>query len=90
MIRQICIQKIRKFRFLFALLFNLSVKSIEEERAKYYTEFQEELTKDMPYTFIAYIDAIYVAKSNISGITTDTILGHHGVGVFWNIEDWDI
>ncbi len=63
---------------------------IEEERAKYYTEFQEELTKDMPYTFIAYIDAIYVAKSNISGITTDTILGHHGVGVFWNIEDWDI
>ncbi|WP_294174845.1 ABC transporter substrate-binding protein [uncultured Clostridium sp.] len=63
---------------------------IEEERAKYYTEFQEELTKDMPYTFIAYIDAIYVAKSNISGITTDTILGHHGVGIFWNIEDWDI
>ena len=44
----------------------------------------------MPYTFIAYIDAIYVAKSNISGITTDTILGHHGVGILWNIEDWDI
>lgn len=57
---------------------------------EYYKAFQEELTKDMPYTFIAYVDAIYVAKANIQGITPDTILGHHGVGIFWNIADWTL
>lgn len=62
----------------------------EEERLKYYKEFQVEMTKDMPYTFISYIDAIYVGKSNIKGITPETILGHHGVGIFWNIVDWTI
>ncbi|SCK04021.1 Oligopeptide-binding protein AppA precursor [uncultured Clostridium sp.] len=61
-----------------------------EERLKYYKEFQEEMTKDMPYTFLAYIDAIYVATPNLKGITTDTILGHHGVGIFWNVEEWDL
>ncbi len=42
------------------------------------------MTKDMPYTFLAYIDAIYIAKSNIKGISTETILGHHGVGDWKN------
>ena len=27
---------------------------------------------------------------NVTGITPDTLLGHHGVGIFWNIADWDI
>lgn len=61
-----------------------------EEKLVYYKKFQEEMVKDMPYTFISYIDAIYVGKSNIKGITDETILGHHGVGIFWNIADWTI
>jgi len=61
-----------------------------EERLPLYQEFQMELSKDLPYTFITYIDAIYVGKAGISGITDKTILGHHGVGIFWNIYDWDI
>lgn len=61
-----------------------------EERLKYYKEFQEEMTQDMPYTFLTYIDAIYIAKRNIKGITTETILGHHGVGIFWNVEEWKL
>lgn len=60
------------------------------ERLQYYKEFQEELTEDMPYTFIAYIDAVYVGDSNISGISEETVLGHHGVGIFWNIAEWTI
>ena len=63
---------------------------IYEERLRYYKEFQEELSKDLPYTFLTYIDAIYVAKNNLEGITKDTVLGHHGVGIFWNVEDWDL
>ncbi|MEF9990723.1 MAG: ABC transporter substrate-binding protein [Romboutsia sp.] len=62
----------------------------EEEKLNYYKEFQEEMTQDMPYTYIAYINAIYVGKANISGLTPETVLGHHGVGIFWNIVDWTI
>lgn len=65
-------------------------KEEKEDRIPLYKEFQEELAKDPAYTFIAYIDAIYAGKANITGITEDTLLGHHGVGIFWNIYDWDI
>lgn len=63
---------------------------VDADRLKYYKEFQEEMTKDLPYTFLAYIDAMYVGKNNIKGITPETVLGHHGVGIFWNIADWTI
>lgn len=55
-----------------------------------YKEFQTELAKDPAYTFIAYIDAVYAGKADITGITEETVLGHHGVGIFWNIYDWDM
>lgn len=63
---------------------------VKSDRQKYYNEFQIELAKDMPYTFIIYIDAQYVGKPNINGIIKETVLGHHGAGVFWNIADWTI
>ncbi len=63
---------------------------VKSDRLKYYQEFQMELTKDMPYTFINYIDALYVAKPKLQGITPETVLGHHGVGIFWNVADWTI
>ena len=59
-------------------------------RKAYYADFQQALAADPAYAFICYIDANYVAKSNIQGIDTDTVLGHHGVGIFWNIQDWEI
>jgi peptide/nickel transport system substrate-binding protein len=62
----------------------------QNKRLTYYKEFQTEIAKDMPYSFIAYIDAIYVAKPNLKGITPETTLGHHGVGLFWNVDEWDI
>lgn len=60
----------------------------KETRKKYYDLFQEELAKDPAYAFICYIDANYVADNKIQGISQDTVLGHHGVGIFWNIQDW--
>nr|MDD6335158.1 ABC transporter substrate-binding protein [bacterium] len=60
------------------------------ERKQLYGQFQQEMTKDMPYTFIAYVDAIYVTKPGLSGIKADTVLGHHGVGIFWNVAEWTI
>ena len=62
----------------------------KETRQKYYDLFQEELAKDPAYAFICYIDANYVADKKIQGISEKTVLGHHGVGIFWNIQDWTI
>ncbi|MCL1875498.1 MAG: ABC transporter substrate-binding protein [Synergistaceae bacterium] len=63
------------------------VKSV---RIKLYKEFQEVFACNPAYTFIAYIDAIYVAKPNLKGISRGTTLGHHGVGIFWNVYEWTL
>lgn len=60
-----------------------------EVRAAAYDKFQEELAKDPAYTFICYIDANYVANSKLTGIDADTVMGHHGVGIFWNVTEWE-
>lgn len=57
-------------------------------RAEAYDRFQEALSQDPAFAFICYVDADYVAKDSIQGITTDTVLGHHGVGIFWNVAEW--
>ena len=59
-----------------------------EVRRENYNKFQEALAEDPAYAFICYVDANYVAKSSIHGISKDTIMGHHGVGIFWNVKDW--
>ncbi len=59
-------------------------------RKEAYAHFQEALAQDPPFAFICYIDANYVADASISGIDAETVMGHHGVGIFWNVEDWII
>ena len=59
-------------------------------RKEYYDLFQEELANDPAYAFICYIDANYVASSRLHGISTDTVMGHHGVGIFWNVCEWTL
>lgn len=59
-------------------------------RGEAYAKFQEALADDPAFAFICYIDANYVAKSSISGIVPDTVMGHHGVGIFWNVAEWTI
>lgn len=62
----------------------------EVERAEFYLKFQQALAEDPAYTFLVYLDANYVAKNTISGISDGKILGHHGVGLFWNVEEWEM
>lgn len=62
----------------------------DSDRQQYYSKFLKDMTQKMPYSFIAYIDADYAVKNNIKGITEETMLGHHGVGIFWNVADWKI
>lgn len=61
-----------------------------DERKEAYSAFQTELANDPAFAFICYIDANYVVKSAVKGISEKTIMGHHGVGIFWNIKDWEI
>ncbi len=61
-----------------------------EARTALYQEFQSELAADPAYTFIAYLDEFYAGQSNITGMIKDQVLGHHGVGIFWNIYEWEI
>ena len=42
------------------------------------------------YTYFCYIDAMFVASNNIKGIDAKTVLGHHGVGIFWNVTEWTL
>lgn len=59
-------------------------------RRAYYAKFQVELANDPAYAFICYIDANYVAKTTVHGIDSDTVMGHHGVGIFWNVQEWTV
>ena len=59
-------------------------------RAKAYENFQIALANDPAFAFICYIDANYVAKASLQGISEDTVMGHHGVGIFWNVHEWVI
>ena len=59
-------------------------------RAEAYANFQEELAKDPAFAFLCYVDADYVSKKCVQGIAPDTVMGHHGVGIFWNVTEWTI
>lgn len=62
----------------------------EAERSEYYKQFQIALAQAPAYTYFCYLNAVFVANSKIKGIDSSTILGHHGVGLFWNITQWSI
>ena len=66
------------------------VAETEEGRKQEYAKFQEAFAQDPPYDMICYLDAIYAGNNRISGVSTERTLGHHGAGIFWNIEDWKI
>lgn len=62
----------------------------KDVRAEAYAQFQVELAKDPAFAFLCYVDADYVANAAVKGISPDTVMGHHGVGIFWNVADWTL
>ena len=60
------------------------------QRAEYYKQFQIAMAAAPAYTYFCYIDAMFIADSSIKGIDAETVLGHHGVGIFWNVTEWTI
>lgn len=59
-------------------------------RKEAYANFQTALADDPAYAFICYVDADYVASDSLKGIAAGTVLGHHGVGIFWNVTEWTL
>ena len=57
-------------------------------RAEAYDRFQAALADEPAFAFLCYVDADYVADNRIRGIDPDTVMGHHGVGIFWNVTEW--
>lgn len=66
------------------------IASDEKDRRKEYTAFQKALAEDPAYNMICYLKAIYGANKRVKGVSTEKLLGHHGAGIFWNIEEWEL
>lgn len=60
------------------------------ERTRLYGLFQEEVTRDLPYIYICYLDFICVMNARVHGITPNRMLGYNGVGFFWNVNEWTV
>ncbi len=60
------------------------------ERMRLYGLFQEEVTRDLPYIYICYLDFTYVTNTRVHGITPNRMLGYNGVGFFWNVNEWTV
>ena len=59
-------------------------------RKKIYGEFEKVYAQHPGILLVAYMDGNYVGMSGVEGLDTTRVLGHHSVGVMWNIEDWKI
>ncbi|MEH7142551.1 ABC transporter substrate-binding protein [Priestia megaterium] len=60
------------------------------ERKKIYREFEDVYAKQPGIVLVTYLDGNYVSISGLEGLDTTRILGHHAVGVMWNIENWKL
>ena len=60
------------------------------ERKRLYGDFEVAYAKHPGHLFIAYLDGNYVTIDGLKGLDTTRVLGHHAVGVMWNIEDWTL
>lgn len=53
-------------------------------------EFEKAYAEAPGILLVAYLQGDYVGVSGLDGLDTTRVLGHHSVGVMWNIEDWTI
>ncbi len=61
-----------------------------EKRKALYQEFETVYAKSPGIVLTAYLDGNYVSIAGLSGLDTTRVLGHHAVGVMWNIEEWTL
>lgn len=69
------------------LLTAARISGDKNERSKLYGEFQQVLSNDPAFNFLVYLDAAIAANKQVNGIKQQ-VLGHHGAGFMWNVEEW--
>ena len=62
----------------------------DDARKKAYGEFEVAYAKAPSIVLVAYLQGNYVGVSGLKGLDTTRTLGHHAVGVMWNIEEWTL
>ena len=60
-----------------------------DQRKEIYGQFEGVYAQAPGILLVAYLDGNYVGISGVDGLDTTCVLGHHSVGVMWNIEEWD-
>ena len=61
-----------------------------EKRKAIYWEFEKVYSETPGVVVVAYLDGNYVSIAGLDGHDTTRVLGHHAVGVMWNIEEWTL
>lgn len=62
----------------------------QEARKEVFGEFEVEYAKQPSILLLAYLDGFYVGTSQLKGLNTSRVLGHHARGVMWNVEEWTL
>lgn len=62
----------------------------EAKRKQLYGEFEKVYAENPSILLVVYLDGNYVGTDALKGLDTTRVLGHHAVGVMWNIEDWTL
>ena len=60
------------------------------QRKAIYGQFEEAYAERPGHLLVAYLNGNYVSIAGLKGLDTARVLGHHAVGVMWNIEDWTL
>ena len=60
------------------------------QRKTIYGQFEEAYAERPGHLLVAYLNGNYVSIAGLKGLDTARVLGHHAVGVMWNIEDWTL
>ena len=60
------------------------------ERKKIYGDFEVAYAERPGHLLVAYLNGNYVGIPGLRGLDTSRVLGHHAVGVMWNIDDWTL
>ncbi|MDD6614758.1 MAG: ABC transporter substrate-binding protein [Lachnospiraceae bacterium] len=61
-----------------------------EKRKEIYAEFEKVYAEEPGVLLAVYLDGDYVGTNALEGLDTTRVLGHHAVGVMWNVEDWTL
>ncbi|GAB2840096.1 ABC transporter substrate-binding protein [Actinocorallia aurea] len=66
--------------------------SDETERKVAYDTVQERFADDPSYTFLTFIDHVYVMADGYTGLSTQVEPHDHGLagGPWWNLQDWSL